>query len=75
MIGRGRGDFNDLAAQAFDQRAILGFGVNDDNVVVRGQCDFRDLALGGKGYAGAGDAKDESVAVEQFFPVCQNEVL
>ena len=75
MIGRGRGDLNDLAAQAFDQRTVFRFGVNDDNVVVRGQCDFRDLALGGKGFAGAGDAKDEAVAVEQFFPVCQNEVL
>ncbi len=36
MIGRGRGDLNDLAAQAFNQRSVLGFGVNDDNVVVRG---------------------------------------
>lgn len=75
MIGRSRGDLNDLAAQAFDQRAVLRFRVDDDNVVIRGQCDLRDLALGGKGFAGAGDAKDEAVAVEQFFPVCQNEVL
>ena len=66
MIGRGRGDFNDLAAQAFDQRAVLGFGVDDDNVVICGQRDLRDLALGGKGFAGAGDAEDEAVAVEQF---------
>ena len=75
MIGRGRGDFNDLAAQAFDQRAVFRFGVNDDNVIVCGQCDLRDLALGGKGLAGAGDAENEAIAVEQFFPVCQNEVL
>ena len=75
MIGRGRGDLNDLAAQAFDQRAILGFGVDDDNVVIRGQRDLRDLALGGKGLTGAGDTEDESVAVEQLFSVCQNEVF
>lgn len=75
MIGRSRGDLNDLAAQAFDQRPVFGFWVDDDNVVVRGQRDLCDLALGGKGFAGAGDAKDEAVAVEQFFPVCQNEVL
>ena len=75
MIGRGCGDFNDLAAQAFDQRAILGFRIDDDNVIVRGQRDLRDLAFGGKGFAGAGDTEDESVAVEQLFAVCQNEVL
>ena len=50
MIGRRRRDFNDLAAQAFDQRAVLRFGVNDDNVVIRGQCNFRDLALGCIGF-------------------------
>lgn len=75
MIGRGRGDLNDLAAQAFDQRAVFRFRVDDDNVVVRGQCDFRDLALGGKGFAGAGDAENKAVAVEQLFSVCQNEIL
>ena len=75
MIGRGRGDFNDLAAQAFDQRAILGFGVDDDNVVIRGQRDLRDFPLGRKGFAGARDTEDKAVAVEQLFPVCQNEVL
>ena len=75
MIGRSRGDFNDLAAQAFGQRAILGFGVNDDNVIVCGQRDLRDLAFGGKGFAGAGDAEDEAVAVEQLFSVCQNEIF
>ena len=75
MIGRGRGDFNDLAAQAFDQRSVLGFGVNDDNVVIRGQRDFRDLALGCKGFTGAGDAENKAVAVEQLFSVCQNEIF
>ena len=69
MIGRGRGDFDDLAAQAFDQRAILGFGVNDDNVIVCGQRDLRDLALGCKGFAGAGDTEDKAVAVQKLFAV------
>ena len=75
MIERSRGNFNDLAAQAFDQRSVLGFRVDDNNVVVRGQRDLRDLALGRKGFTGAGDAEDKAVAVEQFFSVCQNEVL
>ena len=75
MIGRSRGDFNDLAAQAFDQRAILGFRVDDDNVVIRGQRDLRDLALGRKGFAGAGDTENEAIAVQKLFPVCQNEVF
>ena len=63
MIGRGRRDFNDLAAQAFDQRAVLRFGVDDDNVIVCGQRDLRDLALGGKGFTGTGDAEDKAVGV------------
>ena len=75
MIGRGRGNFNDLAAQALDQRAVLRFGIDDNNVVVRGQRDLCDLALGGKGFARAGDTKNEAVAVEQFFPVCKDEIF
>ncbi len=75
MIGRSRGDFNDLAAQAFDQRAVFRFGVDDDNVVIRGQRDLRDLALGCKGFTGAGDAENKAVAVEQLFSVCQNEIF
>ena len=71
MIGRGCGDFNDLAAQAFDQRAILGFRIDDDNVVVCGQRDLRDLSLGRK----AGDAEDESVAVQKLLAVGKDEIL
>ena len=75
MIGRGRGDFNDLAAQALDQRSVLGFWVNDDNIVVCGQRDLCDLALGGKGFARAGDAENETVAVQKLFAVGQNKIL
>ena len=75
MIGRGRGDFNDLAAQAFDQRAVLGFRVDDDNVVVRGQRNLRDLALGCKGFAGAGDTENEAIAVQKLLAVGKDEIL
>ena len=75
MIGRGCGDFNDLAAQAFDQRAVLRFGVNDNNIVVRGQCDFRNFPLGGKGFAGTGDTENEAIAVEQLLSVCKDEIF
>ena len=75
MIGRGRGDFDDFAAQAFDQWAVLGFRVNDDNIVIRGQRDLCDLSLGGKGFARAGNAKDEAIAVQKLLAICQNEIL
>ena len=75
MIGRGRGDFNDLAAQALDQRSVLGFWVNDDNIVVCGQRDLCDLALGGKGFTGTGDAEDKAVAVQKLLAVGQNKIL
>lgn len=75
MIGRSRGDLNDLAAQAFDQRAVLRFRVDDDNVVVRGQCDFRDLSLGCKGFTGAGDAEDKAVTIQKLLAVGKDEIL
>ena len=75
MIGRGCGDFNDLAAQAFDQRAILGFRVDDDNVVIRGQRDLRDLSLGCKGFTGTGDAEDKAVAIQKLLAVGKDEIL
>ena len=75
MIGRGRGDLNDLAAQAFDQRAVLRFGVDNDNVVICRQRDLRDLALGCKGFTGAGDTENEAIAVQKLFSVCQNEIF
>ena len=75
MIGRGCGDFNDLAAQAFDQRAVLGFWVNDDNIVVCGQRDLRNFALGGKGFAGAGDTEDKAVTIQKLLAVGKDEIL
>ena len=75
MIGRSRGDLNDLAAQAFDQRAVLRFRVDDDNIVVCGQRDLRDLALGGKGFTGTGDAEDKAVTIQKLLAVGKDEIL
>ena len=75
MIGRSRGDLNDLAAQAFDQRAILGFGVNDDNVIICGQRDLRDLSLGCKGFTGTGDSEDKAVTIQKLLAVGKDEIL
>ena len=59
----------------FPERSVFRFGVDDDNVVVRGQRDLRDLALGCKGFAGAGDTEDKAVAVQKLFAVGQNKIL
>ena len=75
MIGRSRGNFNDLAAQSFDQRAVLGFRIDDNNVVVCGQRDLRDLPLGRKGFTGTRDAENEAVAVQKLLAVGQNKIL
>ena len=75
MIGRGCGDFNDLAAQALDQWAVFGFRVNDDNVIVCGQRDLRDLSLGCKGFTGTGDAEDKAVTIQKLLAVGKDEIL
>ena len=38
MVWRCGGDVDDLTAQPFYQRAVLGFRVDDDNIIVGRQC-------------------------------------
>ena len=72
--GRG-GDIDHLAAQALNQRAIFAFGIYDDDVVLCREGHPGDLLLGGEGFAGAGDAQDKAVSVQQLLPVCHNQVF
>ena len=37
MVGRCGGDVDDLAAQSFDEGAVLRFRIDDDDIVLRGQ--------------------------------------
>ena len=75
VVPRGCGDIDHLAAQALNQRAIFAFGIDNDDIVVRGEGNAGDLLLGGEGLAGAGDAQNEAVSVQQFLPVGNDEVF
>ena len=63
VAGCGNGD--DFAAQRPHQRAILPLWVYDDNVMVSGKGEGRDLLLCRHGFTGAGHAENEAVAVHQ----------
>ncbi len=56
VVGRGGGDVDDLAAQPLHQRAVLGFGINDDYVILGRQRQRHHLLLGAEGLSGARDA-------------------
>ena len=55
IVGSG-GDADDLSAQSLDQWAVLRFRIDDDNIVIRRQCQRHHLLLGTEGLTGARDA-------------------
>ena len=75
MVPRGGGDVYHLAAQPFDEGPVLRLRVDYDDIVIGGEGQIDHLPLGGEGLAGAGHAQHEAVSVEQFFPVCDDEIL
>ena len=75
VVGGGGGDVHHLAAQPFDEGPVLAFWVDYDDIVIGGQGQIDHLPLGGEGLAGAGYTQDEAVAVEQFLPVGNDEIL
>ena len=52
----------------------LGFHVQDQNIILRGQCDLSDFFFGAHGLAGAGHAQTEAVSVEQLPPIHHDAV-
>ena len=68
-------DADDLAAEGFHQMSELGFHVKNQDIILRGQGDLRDLLFGAHRFAGAGYAQAEAVAVEQLPTVHHDTVL
>ena len=75
MVGRCGGDVDDLAAQSFDEGAVLRLRIDDDDIVLRGQRQRHHLLLGAEGFTGAGDAQNECVAVEKLPAVRHDEIF
>ncbi|MPN18120.1 hypothetical protein SDC9_165478 [bioreactor metagenome] len=63
MIIACRGYVDDLPTEGVDQRGILSFWIDYDNVVLSGEHELDDLLLGDHGLAGAGHAENHGVAV------------
>ena len=75
MIGSVCRNGYDLTAQGVDQGAILPFRIDHDDIVVSAQGNGGDLLLGCKALAGAGNAQDEAVSIEQLFPIAEDQIM
>ena len=64
-----------LAAKGFGQIAELRLRVENENVILGGECNLHDFFLGAHALAGAGHAQTETVAVEQQATIRYDHVL
>ena len=64
-----------LAAKGFGQIAELRLRVENENVILGGECNLHDFFLGAHALAGAGHAQTEAVAVQQQAAVRHDHVL
>ena len=67
-------DADDLAAEGFHQMSEFGFHIQDQDIILRGQCDLSDFFFGTHGLAGAGHAQAKAVAVEQLPAIYHDAV-
>ena len=68
-------DADHLAAEGFGQIAELRLRVKDEDVILGGKRDLRDLFLGAHALAGTGHAQPKAVAIQQQAAVCHDHVL
>ena len=75
MVLAVRRDFNDLAAQCPRNGRVLALGVDDDNVIVGGECDICNGVLHGDGFARTGHAEIERMGRDQPFAVTDQKIF
>ena len=69
VIRADRRDADDLTAELLHEGEILGFGVADDDVILRDEEGVRHFALGGEGFTGTGRTQDQPVGVLELLAV------
>ena len=69
VIRADRRDADDLTAELLHKGKILGFGVADDDVILRDEEGVRHFALGGEGLTGTGRTQDQPVGVLELLAV------
>ena len=75
VIRADRRDADDLTAELLNKGEILGFGVADDDVILRDEEGVRHFTLGGEGLTGTGCAEDQPVGVLELLAVNHNHVV
>ena len=75
MVLAVRGDFNDFTAQCPRNGRVLALRIDDDNVVVRRQCDVGNGVFHRYGLTGAGHTKIERMGRDQPLAVANQQVL
>ena len=75
VIRADRRDADDLTAELLHKGKILGFGVTDDDVILRDEEGVRHFALGGEGFTGTGRTQDQPVGVLEPLAVNHDHVV
>ena len=75
VIRADRRDADDLTAELLHKGEILGFGVADDDVILRDEEGVRHFALGGEGLTGTGRTQDQPVGVLELLAVNHDHVV
>ena len=75
VIRADRRDADDLTAELLHKGEILGFGVADDDVILRDEEGVRHFTLGGEGLTGAGCTQDQPVGVFELLAVNHDHVV
>ena len=75
IIRADRRDADDLTAEFLHEGEILGFGVADDDVILRDEEGVRHFALCGEGLTGTGRTQDQPVGVLEPLAVNHDHVV
>ena len=75
VIRADRRDADDLTAELLHKGEILGFGVADDDVILRDEEGVRHFALSGEGLTGTGCTQDQPVGVLEPLAVNHDHVV
>ena len=75
VIRADRRNADDLTTEFLHEGKILGFGVADDDVILRDEEGVRHFALGGEGLTGTGCTQDQPVGVLELLAVNHDHVV
>ena len=75
MVMRCGRDIDNLAAEGVDQRSVLTFGIDDNNICVRAENNVINIALCKERFTAAGYTEYKGVTVKELSAVGDNHIL